>query len=319
MDDLDKVKAAIISARDVVISAHTNPDCDAIGASLGLALALKKMGKRVAVALEPYAEKFDIIPGKELLFAGDFSALTPDTFIALDAGAPERLGRAEVFLTRADVTLNIDHHVSNTGFAKINFVLPNVSSTSEIVFDLLYKLVELDAEIASALYAGIITDTGGFRYSNTTPETLSAAAKLVSFGIPFSEIYDAMMFTKSLREVKAFGKAVSSAEKIEGMPVCLAHISPEELDELGADSRDLDGVCESVRDIEGVEVAVFLYPKHGQDGVTKISLRSKHVPVGKIAKALGGGGHELACGADFSGTYEEARAAVLELLRRALL
>ncbi len=254
--NMEEIRAALLRAQYVVIAPHTNPDGDAIGSALGLALALKKLGKRAVALLDPYAEKFDVIPGKELIYAGDVSELQPDTFVALDAGSADRLGSAQSFLESTAVTLNIDHHISNTGFGRLNYVRAGGSSTSEVVFDLLSGMdgFTLDTEIAAALYAGILTDTGGFRYNCATAETYIAAAKLVALGIPFTKIYDSLMFSKTFAGVKAFGCAVASAEKVDGIPVCLAHILPENLSDIGATAATVLGAV--VVGLLGVKVAI---------------------------------------------------------------
>ncbi len=299
--------------KNVVIAGHTNPDGDAIGASLALAMALKKIGKNPWVVLEEYSEKYNVIPGREFIYKGSLDQLKLDTFIAVDCGSEDRLGKAKLFLEKAETTVSIDHHMSNTSFADLNFVDTMASSTSEMVFRLINNVILIDVEIASALYAGMVYDTGGFRHNSTTIETLNTASRLLSLGIPFSRIYNELMHHHDMAEAKILGIALEHLELLEQGQVAYTYISQDDLDSVGATKQSIGNVCEYALNTENAKVSVLIY--HKAEGVVKVSMRAKNIFVNKIAEMLGGGGHEFAAGADFSGTIEQAKDKVMNLLR----
>lgn len=177
----------IAQAKTIQIAGHTNPDGDAIGACLAFGLALEKAGKDVTVLLEHYAPKYDVIPGKHLVKE---AAAKADLFLALDCGDKGRLGAAADWFHQADVTINIDHHSSNTYYGQYNYVEGASSSTSEIVYGFLEGNYPVDQDMAAGLYAGLIYDTGGFRHSSTSPNTMRVAGALMETGIPFTDIYN---------------------------------------------------------------------------------------------------------------------------------
>lgn len=318
---LEDIIGVIEKGRDIALAGHTNPDGDAIGACFALALSLRKMGKRPLVLLEDYNEKFSVIPGDSLVYRGDAQALGTaerpvDTFIALDCASAQRLGGARALLEKTGETICIDHHVNTEIFARHNLLDERASSASELVVGLVERLVELDREIASALYAGIVFDTGGFRHGCTTPETHAVAAKLLSLGIPFSEIYNEIMTAHSFGEAKALGCAMRNFRVDAGYPIACLHVSRDEIKGVGADTSDLDGIVEYGMNTRGMRASVFAYEKEG--GGVKVSLRSKGADMCGVARVFGGGGHRQAAAFTFAGAVSEAFAAVLPLVREAL-
>jgi len=309
------VVKVIKASTNVVITGHRTPDADAVGATLALGMALKNMKKNVCVVLEEYNERFNIIAGRELLFEGELDELKPDMLIALDCASKERLGAASCLIQKASLTLNIDHHVSNTQFAKINYVDSQASSTCEIVFQILDKLGVIDRDIAAALYAGIIYDTGGLRHSSTTTGTLRAVGRLMEFGISFSEIYNELMHTHTIAETMAMGRAIKNLYLAENGAIACTYITCEDLNETGSSIADLGDICEYIVNISGVRFALFVYERLDGKGC-KVSMRSKGAPINEIAGLFGGGGHSLAAGFDFDGTPEQAQAAVIEMLKK---
>lgn len=179
--DLKEIRKVIDRCHRIVIAGHSNPDGDAIGACLGLARVLKNKGKQVFVVLEPYAEKYHIIPGRDQILPLE-KIEHADLLITLDCGDKERLGW-DIRLFDQCETINIDHHKNNPLFAQWNFVEELASSTSELVFHLLNGYAEFDQESASALYAGMVYDTGGFRHSSTGKSTFLAVSKLLDYSV----------------------------------------------------------------------------------------------------------------------------------------
>ncbi|MCL2699429.1 MAG: bifunctional oligoribonuclease/PAP phosphatase NrnA [Defluviitaleaceae bacterium] len=305
---------AINAGKNIVIAGHRTPDGDAVGAVCALGMALRNMGKNVHVVLEWYNERFNIIPGRELLYDGDIGKLEPDTLFVLDCGNAERAGEASRLLEKASCTVNIDHHISNTMFADVNHVDSEASSTCEMIFRILREICPIDKDIASALYAGIIYDTGGLRHRSTTVKTMDAVSKLMSLDIPFPRIYDKIMHERTLAEARALGRALENMSLIENGAIAFTYINGGDLADTGAVIADLGGVCEYIVNVSGVQFALFAYQRLDGKGC-KVSIRSKSVPVNGIAQQLGGGGHSLAAGCDFDGTIEEARDVIIGMLK----
>jgi len=316
---MEQIVRLINENANFVLHGHTSPDGDAIGACYGLAFALQKLGKNVAVVLESYPQKFDIIPGREFLrpfseFKGD---TTIDVFIALDCADTMRLGSGLSLFDKAKHTVCIDHHKSNPGFAAYNHIESTTSSTCEIVYRLVEQLTTIDQNIATALYAGIVSDTGGFKYDSTTAATMDIAGHLMEIGIPFTQIYNQLMFIRSYAAVKIVGLALQNADTALKGQIIYSHITRQMFKSVKANPADLDGTVEQLLCTQGVAVAVLAYEKGEQ---VKISLRSHKHDVGSVAGQLGGGGHKLAAGATVTGDINSVLTKTLfllnELLRR---
>ena len=252
----------ILKSRDkFVIAGHIGPDGDTIGSCLGLAMALGKLGKEAVVVLEPTAPKYQIIPGREYLYHGASEALAVDVFIAMDCGDLERLGAAQALFDRAVTTVCIDHHETNTGFAEYNFIDPDASSTAEMVFKVIEALTDVDADIATAIYSGIVGDTGGFRFMSTGRSTMEVAARLMETGIPFTDIYSEMLLKHSFEAAKAFGLALGAAQQAMGGRIVYTYMTREMLASVGAESSDMDTLVEYLMNTRGADVALFLYER----------------------------------------------------------
>ena len=247
--------------KQFIIAGHVGPDEDTIGSCFALAMALGKLGKEAVVVLESYAERHKIIPGWEYLYR-NASPQRPYVFVAMDCADVERLGPARGFFKKAKTTICIDHHETNEGFADYNYIDPEASSTSEMVFGIVKSLVEMDTDIAAALYAGIVADTGGFKYVSTSRSTMEIAARLMGTGIPFTEIYSEVMHRHSFAGAKAFGLALEVSKQAMDGRIVYAYMTKEMLAAVGADSSDLDNIVEYLRDTRGADVALFLYERH---------------------------------------------------------
>ncbi|MCL2377904.1 MAG: bifunctional oligoribonuclease/PAP phosphatase NrnA [Defluviitaleaceae bacterium] len=340
----------LLKTRDrFVIAGHTGPDGDTIGSCLGLAMALDKLGKEAVVVLETTAAKYRIIPGRKFLYHDALDGLIVDVFIALDCADTERLGAAKSLFERAKTTICIDHHETNNGFAEYNFIDPAASSTAEMVFGVIEALTDIDADIATAIYSGIVGDTGGFRYSSTGRSTMETAARLMETGIPFTDIYSEMLLRHSFEAAKVFGLALGAANQAMDGRIVYTCVTREMLASVGADSSDLDTLAEYLMNTRGADVALFLYERHTKDEAApevisagepcaagdsetasdaappvvprkiKVSMRSRGLHVGRIAASLGGGGHRMAAGCTVVGTVDEILQLMLELLERELL
>lgn len=316
---LSSIRLELSKKRVIVISGHQNPDGDCIGACLALALCLKEMGKEPIVLLEEYGGKYDLIPGKELVWdpQKSYDSIRPEVFVALDCGDEERLGAAEAVLKRSPSAIVLDHHQNNQYFGDLNFVDVNKSSTCEIVFDLLEGFFPINRNIAAALYAGILYDTGAFRHSSTSPATMVAAGVLMGYGVPHTQIYHAFFDSRSFSEMKLMGRAFDNAKKFFGGKYLMTTITLSEMAELGGSPKELDAIVNYIKGVNGTAIVCFFYEK--EEGVIKASFRcADGYDVCALARIFGGGGHVKAAGCTFLCTLEEAARRVMAEVEKLL-
>jgi len=298
---MDEVRNILQTNDNFVLVTHMGPDGDAIGSCFGLAHALNSLGKSVKVVLGVFPEKYTIIPGAEFLHDGN--DLKPDVAIALDCADQSRIASPRYLFQDAPTTICIDHHITNAGFAKINLIDPAASSTCEIVYNLIKDITPISYNIAFALYAGILTDTGGFKYDSTQKQTLEIAANLISTGIDFTKIYNELLHTHSFAGGKALGIVINNMKQALDGRITYSTISADELISVGAKSFELDGAVEYLLNTLDTEASVFVYAKTPEElqyqnqPPVKVSFRSKGADVGVVAKRMGGGGHRMASGA----------------------
>ena len=297
----DKALEAVANCESVLLLAHVTPDADALGSALGLGLALASLGKKVQVSVGE--ENFEVpsslnfLPGIELIRSPEKLAAV-DLVISCDVSSGARLGTALEIMQAASVSIAIDHHSSFTGFGTIHLVDPAAAATAELVLEFIDRLgVELDVDIASAIYAGLTTDTGSFKFQSTTSHTLRIAARLLDAGIDNATLSRLLFDDEPLAALVMMGEAVSRAvllpDAANGMGLVYTSVSLEqrhELPELAAER-----IIEALRRATEAEVAVVF--KQADDGHWRGSLRSKtKVDVGALATAMGGGGHKYASG-----------------------
>lgn len=289
-------------AKSIVISGHIRPDGDCVGSCMAMYLYLRKAlaDTAVTVCLEKPSEVFECIQGFECIDSS-FQAEVPDVFIALDC-EQSRLGEAQPLFEGAKKRVNIDHHVSNVGgCGDVNYVVPGLSSTAELVYELIDKSY-MDEEIAKAIYIGIIHDTGIFKYSNTSPKTLRIAAELIEYGFDFPAIIDETFYEKTYVQNQLLGRALLESIVFMDGKCIVSAINRKILDFYNAKPKDLEGIVNQLRVIKGVECAIFMYETGNQE--YKVSLRScKYVDVSKIASYFGGGGHVRAAGCSMNGNF----------------
>ena len=285
-------------AASAAISGHVRPDGDCAGSCLAVYNYIRDNYPWISVDLylEPVPEKFLFLKNADRIrtdpeAAGD---AVYDLFIALDCGDRERLGAAGRLFENARHTLCVDHHVTNQNFADDNFVSPDASSASELVYQLIDP-GKITKEIAECLYLGIVHDTGVFQYSCTSPGTMEIAGQLMARGINYPKIVDETYFIRTFAQQKIWGKAMmESTLHLGGKCIC-AVVTKEDMEAFHVKPEELDGLVSQLRSTAGVEAAVFLYET---DTGYKISLRSaEQVDVAEIAMEFGGGGHVRAAGA----------------------
>lgn len=311
----EEIRKIIEINQSIAISGHTSPDGDAIGACAALGMALQLLGKDVTVILEDYSEVFKVIPTGGLFQTSVDEEFIPDLYITLDCGDKERLGKYAQIFDRTLYTINVDHHISNTYFAKENYVDIAASSASEIVFQLLYGYAPIDVDIATAIYSGIVFDTGGFRHSSTTPITMAIVSELMEYDFDFTSIYNSIFHSRSFGEVKIMGVALASAQEHFDGRLVTAFISKQDMDNCGVTNEDVSEVSSYIKGIRGTQVIAFIYEKG--PGVYKVSMRSDDpVDVSKVAMNFGGGGHRLASGCTIEGNVSDVLEQVITEIKK---
>ena len=303
---------------NIVIFVHENPDGDAIGSIISLSTALRLMGKNVEAYVEFYPTN-NMFLLEKATWVKKYDELdinkVCDLAIALDCGDKQRMGKAVEVFDKALSTINIDHHITNDNYGKFNFVNAKAAATGEIMYELVTMLgVQLNLDIAEAMYLAIVSDTGTFKHSNTTPKTFEIAAKLLGVGIDISHLTRKAFYETSLERTKCLGKVLTSLEMNLDGKVGVLSITPEELEKYDVDSQDLEGMVDFSRNIKGAEVGIFIKPRNGE---YKVSLRSNnYVDVAQIAENFGGGGHIRAAGCTFKDmSIEEIKEKLLEKIK----
>lgn len=309
-----RIKAAIKKFNKFLITSHINPEADAVGSQVAMASLLRKLGK-VAVMLDdsPAPSVLQFIKGteeisKEMPHDFDYQAV-----IILDSPDLARIGRVNEYIKKDAVIINIDHHVSNINFGKFNWVEPEFSSAGEMVYGLFKAFkVKIDLDDAIALYVAIMTDTGSFRYSNTSSKTHRIAAELVDIGVQPYEMHTKIYETSSIQDTNLLGESLQTMKLTEDGKIAWLWVTKEMLKKTKASLEGTEGIINFARSIGGVEIAI-LFRETGTEDRVKVSFRSKgKADVNKLAAAFNGGGHPTASGCTVFGKIEEVEKKVLE-------
>lgn len=313
---LDNIVEEIQKADKIVILTHEMPDGDAVGSSLALYAGLKQLEKNVDVIIPECPETFKFLPNSNKI-KKETDVQKYDLAIALDCGDIKRLDGFVKYFEDAKVTVCIDHHSANTMFGDYNFVNHISPACCQILILVLEALnVDINKEIGICLLTGIITDTGGFQYSGVTAETFEFAAQLIEKGVNLSEIYKKTMSTMSKTKFEILKIAMNRLEFLEDGKIAFTYITLEDETKVGIKSDDHNGIVEKGRDIEGVEISIFLREK--EDGF-KISLRSNnYVNVSDICLMFNGGGHMKAAGGFIALPIEQAKERIIEECKKYL-
>lgn len=309
---LEKVPAAALFS-------HVSPDGDSLGSMLALGLALESMGKKIYYYnAGPIPENLKFLPGIDLISNVCPESL-PDVLIFIDCAEAERAhSTINKELFNGKQVINIDHHVSNSNFGTINWVDPKAAATGEMVYSLLKKMgVVISQNIAINLYTAIITDTGRFSYSNTTPNSFRVAAQLVRTGIDLATINNILFERKTFPQIKLLHKALSNLQLLHNNTLAVIVLSQKDFWETGADESLSEGLVNYARNIEQVEAAVLL--KEIRDNEVKVSFRSNSwLDVNQVASKFNGGGHVRASGCTIYLPLTEAVKEVITALEEAL-
>jgi len=301
---------------------HVDPDLDCVGSGLALAEALHSRGKQVWLwSPSPLPEQYSFLPGPERVATEYPAGVSFDVAVGLDTAALDRVGKAPPF-TRADfpVLVNIDHHESNTRFGTINWVDATASSVGEMLYGLFEAWgVEVTREMAVCLYASIVTDTGGFSFTNTTPRALRVAASLVERGAEPFALWRHVFGSWPARRQALLGRALGTLRVWHDGRLATMRVTQTMLAEAGAVMEDTERFVQYARSVRGVEVAAILREQPGGRSV-RVGLRSNTpaMHVGRIAAGLGGGGHPNAAGCTVEGGLDEVEGTIVTLIGQAL-
>lgn len=309
-----KIDELLGNAVTVAIAGHISPDGDCVGSCMGMYLYLKKNRPDIQadIYLEEVRDVFSYIACVEEVKDQADPEKVYDCFLVMDTSSPDRIGVAEKYLDTAREVVCIDHHITNEGFGGKNVINANASSASEVVCGLL-DTERIDKDMATALYTGIIHDSGVLQYSNTSPDTLRMTAMLIDKGIRFSEIIDRSFYEKTFVQNRILGKVLETAQLYLDGQVIVGAVYPEDVTYYGIDKKDTDGIISQLRLTKGIKAAAFLYPL--EEGVFKVSLRANgNTDVSKVASVFGGGGHIKAAGCTLYGSAKEVKEKLLEEL-----
>jgi phosphoesterase RecJ-like protein len=315
---LQKIRTILQHSPELVLCCHADPDGDALGSLLGLGLALRNQGHcPQLVSPDGIPFTYDFLPGAKSVATQIKASNCPPVVIVLDCGDLERIGSLADEIIMAPQIINIDHHATNTMFGTINWVEPRAAATAEMILVLLQKLgIQVDLEIATCLYTGIYTDTGGFRYMNTTPETHQAAEMLLRVGVKPWYVADNVYNRKSLSQL---GLVRLALERLRVSPNGFIAWISLPYGGFGCYSdQDAGGLINYPRMVAGAEVAVLLREANPEQ--VRVSFRSRSiVDVGMLAQRFGGGGHARAAGCTIVGSMLQVEDQVLAAVEKAVL
>ncbi len=311
--EVDSV-AEVLSRQDsLTLLGHSIPDGDCIGSVTAMIWALRNMGKEVnAIIEDEVPAMYRFLNGTKAIASLVNLPRINDCLVYLDCATPERVGdKLAQVLPYSKTIINIDHHVSNQSYGTANLVDPGASSTCEIVFSLLKSMnTPITVDIATALYCGVVMDTGSFQYASTSPATHRMAAELLELGIDQNLVRTHLFESKTRLEVALQKAALASLEFCGGGRIAYMQLSYEVLRELGAVGQHFEGTINLARSIENVEAALLF--REIEPGLVKVGFRSKQfLDVNRVASEWGGGGHKRAAGATLHGELETVKNAVL--------
>lgn len=292
-------------ASRIAITGHVRPDGDCVGSCLALYQYLqKKMPQAlVKVYLEQPAEIFSEIKGFDQIDSQCGDTDPYDVFFVLDSVPERMMESAKKLYDRARKTINIDHHISNAGVGDLFWVVPDASSTAELIYELIDEEA-LDIDLAKAIYIGIIHDTGVFQYSNTSPKTMEIGARLIRYGFDFPRMIRETFYQRTYVQSQVLGRVLLESIRFMDRSCIVSCLDKKTMDFYNVDNTDLDGIVNHLLNIKGIHCAIFMYQTDVLE--YKVSLRSDEwVDVSKAAAFFGGGGHKRAAGCTMKGTFHD--------------
>jgi phosphoesterase RecJ-like protein len=313
--ELDEVVDALAAADRVLIATHENPDGDAIGSMAAAAKALRGLGKDVRMYLHadsPIPHEYGFLDLTGLERTIDPASVEGWTLLALDCGNERRIGPGwEGVFEHAELVIDIDHHHDNPRFGSVNLVDGMASCTAELLCRVFDRMgVELDPDVAEALYVALVTDTGRFQYRTTSPEALRLAARLVEAGADVHKVFERVFESVPYGKARLLGRVLEQARRFEGGRLVVSHVSRADLALVDGDEATTEGLIDHLRAIEGVQVAALIREQRplpdGTIPMNRVSLRSRGlIDVSTIARKSRGGGHKQAAGFSNPGDIEK--------------
>src|SRR5215211_6923458 len=309
--DPSAVAEAIREHDRFLVTTHENPDGDALGSLLASKLALDQLGKDSVMYLggeAPLPAEYGFMP------LGDLGRRLPEdastrVLFAVDCANESRIGPDPEVLVSAPLVVNVDHHHDNTRFGSVNLVVPDASSTGEVLRDVFQDLdVRLTPEIAEALYIALVTDTGRFQYRNTTSKALRLAAELVDAGADVHRVFQGVYESVQFAKLKLLARALERAQVYEGGRIVVSYLLRTDFAEVSAAEPYSEGIIDFLRAVEGADMAVLIREPPRESGPTRrVSLRASHdeLDVSAIARKSNGGGHRQAAGFSSEASIEE--------------
>ena len=319
---IEQLNSIIKNSKNILLVSHINPDGDTLGSMCGLYSLIKDNLKKscdmvsvsdvpVTYNFLPYVDKVKHISQYDL-------SREYDLVITIDVAAIDRCADAEKLFKKAKNTINIDHHETNIGYAEVNIIEPQAAATGEIILEIAEKLDwKVSLETAINLYVAIVTDTGCFKFSNTTKRTMECGGKLISLGVNPSEIYQKCYESSSKDMVLFQSYCVNKAEFLNDDKIAYTIVYKKDLEKFNNQGEDFtDGLTEKLRAIRTTEVAFVV--KELNSTTSKVSMRSKEKDIAQVCSAFGGGGHKLAAGAVIKATPKKAVSMLIEEIKKKL-
>ncbi|MDM8536139.1 DHH family phosphoesterase [Desulfobacterales bacterium HSG17] len=301
---MEKIIHQLKLSNNVFIASHINPDGDAVGSLIAMALSLDSLGKKITMYNQsPIPAVYRFLPSVSRIVSRAAINNEWDTAIILDCGNIERIGHFASQIHVIPTIINIDHHVTNTGFGNLQYIDTSACSTAEIVYGIIKKMgVSITKDIATSIYTGILTDTGSFRFANTNKASFSICDEMVEKGVKPYDVAKHVYGTYSLGRMKLLNLALDSIEIVKNGKLSFMTLTRSMFEETGTQSEDIDGMINYAKRIEDVRLAVLIQEDldesiNGHDRGFHISLRSDgSVDVADLASCFGGGGHQQAAG-----------------------
>ncbi|AHV97817.1 DHH family phosphoesterase [Paenibacillus sabinae] len=318
---LRQTQQFLLDHDDYLVVSHIQPDGDAVSSTLAVGWLLSCLGKKYTMLNEgPIPTRMKYLWKAEEI--ADMSVNPPErTFshvICVDCADFQRVGQTQRYFDPNALIVNIDHHPTNNGYGTVQLIKPDAAATAEILFDLLKQFdIHWDADIATAIYTGLLTDTGGFRYANTSPKVMEIASELLSLGVNGPELAETLLEEMTLPQLKILSRALEGLQLTPEGDIAWVSITPQDMVDCGAANEDLEGIVNYPRNIQGVEVGILFKVIHDQ--AVKASFRSAgKVDVAALAQIFGGGGHTRAAGAKLDLPLDQAVSLVLKEVKRVL-
>lgn len=317
---LEQLDSSIKNSKNILLVSHINPDGDTLGSMCGMYSLINKNYKKKCdmVVVSKIPSVYEFLPNinnakniSELDLSREY-----DLVINLDVASIDRCSDAKILFDKAKNTVNIDHHETNIGYAKINIIEPFAAATGEIIYSIAQKLNwDIPKDGADCLYVAIMTDTGCFKFSNTTPKAMEYCSKLIALGVNSSDLYQKCYESNSKDMVLFQSYCISRAQFTEDNKIAYAHVYKKDLEKFNYNGDDFtEGLTEKLRAIKTTEIAFVV--KELNATTSKISMRSRSKDISKVCSAFGGGGHKLAAGAVIKANIQNCAKMVIDEIKK---